>query len=137
MSAAVTGKIAPGTKHEELMKVLQRAITGIQEMIQKRTTPATFSRFARALSEEELKKLPQALALLEHASKYATHQKLEDLTVAMVCESKALVGRFKLAHLRTVMDMWRLSPDVLIGLLEQCEELGVKNELHMYLFVRR
>lgn len=137
MSAAVTGKIAPNNKHEELMEVLRLVIVGTEEMIKKRLTPPTFSRVPRELSEAELSKLSQALILLQKALVYANNQRLEDLTVAMVCESKILVSYFKLRKLRTVMSLWRFTPEVLVGLLEQCDDLGAKDELHMYLFVRR
>ena len=137
MSTAGTGKIAPNNKHEELMDVLRLAVAGTEEMIKKRLTPPAFSRFPRELSELELSKLSQTLILLQNALVYAKHQRLEDITVAMVCESKILVSYFKLRKLRTVMTMWRFTPDVLVGLLEQCEGLGAKDEFHMYLFVRR
>lgn len=136
MSTATVGKIDPGTEHDQAMEILNRAILGTREMIQKRVTPRTFSRFPRQLSEEELKKLPQLLVLLEEASTRATLHGLKKIPISLVCKSKPMLNRFKQAKLRTLSDMWKFKPQVLAGLLEQCEELGAKNELHMYLFVR-
>lgn len=129
--------IAQSRQRTRVLGLLYEVQNGISSMLDRPHVDWKIDQSKRELTREEIKGLCDArIDILKAVGRMEQYVSQYDVEIDLVCSSDMMVRRFRNQSLYTVANLCEADPDLFRSVMSECEKDGVRDQLHMYLFMR-